>query len=344
MKIAIVTNFSPFKTDSSEFFTVGLKKKLEEYGHEALIVKIPFHWNPPEKILEQIIACRLLKIPFVDKVIGLKFPAYYIKHDNKILWLLRQFKQGYDLWGTEFREISDSSEKSKIHESIIKADNIYLNECKQIFTNSNVVSDRLKKYNSLTSTILHPPLINAEKYYCENYGDFIFYPCRISTEKKLYLVVEAMKCTKTNVTLIIAGKPNAKADLDLLYSIVKKNNLDNKVKIIADFIPEEEKIKYYADCLGCVYIPYDKDFYGFEAFESYHAKKPVVACNDIETGTVVINNSTGYTVIPKAKLLAKAFDKLYIDKNKAKSMGEKGFDNLKTLNISWDNIIKRLTE
>ena len=52
-----------------------------------------------------MLAARLIKLTSIDRVIALKFPAYYVEHDNKVLWLLHQFRQAYDLWGTTFQDI-----------------------------------------------------------------------------------------------------------------------------------------------------------------------------------------------------------------------------------------------
>jgi hypothetical protein len=69
---------------------------LRAQGHAAEIVAIPFKWCPPERIVEQALACRLLDVSEwrdpIDRVIGLKFPAYLIPHPHKILWLLHQFR------------------------------------------------------------------------------------------------------------------------------------------------------------------------------------------------------------------------------------------------------------
>jgi len=74
--------------------------------------RIPFRWDPPEKILESILACRLMRLPNVDRVIAFKFPAYFLPHDNKILWLVHQFRQAYDLWGTPYQGMASTPENA----------------------------------------------------------------------------------------------------------------------------------------------------------------------------------------------------------------------------------------
>ena len=88
----------------------------------------------------------------------MKFPAYYVKHPNKVLWILHQHRPAYDLWGTPFQDIPTTPEGIRIREIIINCDNKFLPESKKIFTNSKNVASRLKKFNNIDSTPLyHPP-------------------------------------------------------------------------------------------------------------------------------------------------------------------------------------------
>lgn len=344
MKVAIVNNMVPFIYGGAEFLADSLKDKLIEYGHEAQVIRIPFNWDPPEKIIEHMFASRLLRLDTVDKVIALKFPAYYIKHPNKTLWLLHQFRQAYDLWGTEYQCIPNNEHGLKIRNAIIESDNRYIGELKgKIYTNSKVVSDRLMKFNNIDSQILYPPLMEAEKFYCNEYGDYIFYPSRISHYKRQHIAIEAMKYTKTDVKLVIAGKGDTSEDVEFIKKIVKDNRLENKVQIIDRFISQKEKADYFANCVGCTYIPYDEDSYGYVTLESYHSKKPVITFTDSGgTNVVVKDGETGYMVEPNPKALAEAIDKLYLDKKNARIMGEQGLKNLDAIGIKWDYVIERL--
>jgi glycosyltransferase involved in cell wall biosynthesis len=345
MKVAIVNNCVPFIYGGAEFLADSLKDKLIEYGHEAMVVKIPFQWNPPERIIDHILACRLIKLENVDKVIALKFPAYYIEHPNKTLWMLHQFRQVYDMWGTEYQGLPNSPEGLSIRNAIINADNKYLNEVKKIYTNSKVVSDRLKKFNNIDSEVLFPPLMEAEKFYCEEPGDYIFYPSRINQTKRQYLAIESMRYTKSDVKLVIAGSPDTANDLVHIEQMVQQYNLQDKVRILGKFISQEEKAELFAKSLGNIYIPYDEDSYGYVTLEAYHSQKPVITCNDSGgTDVVVKDNLTGYVVSPEPKEIAEAMDKLYLDKELSKKLGKNGLEHLKSLGITWDNVIERLIQ
>ena len=344
MKIAIVNVCVPFIYGGAEFLADSLKDKIKEYGHQAALIKIPFKWFPPQKILEHILSCRLLHFENIDKVIALKFPVYYIKHPNKNLWLLHQYRQAYDLWNTSFQDIPNTPEGLEIRETIIRSDNLFLHEARKIFTISKEVSNRLKKFNGIDSEVLYPPLLETEKYHSKEYSDYIFYPSRITQHKRQYLAVESMKYTESSVKLIIAGNPDTEEELDYLESIVRKNNLRKKVKLIGKWISHEEKIKLFASSLGCIFIPYGED-YGYVSLEACYSRKPVLTCSD-SGGTLELieDGLNGFVVSPDPQNIAEAMDKLYYNRALVKKMGEAGYEKLISMNISWDNVIKRLVE
>jgi glycosyltransferase involved in cell wall biosynthesis len=345
VRIAVVNNYVPFVYGGAEFLADNLTQKLNEYGHEAILVKIPFKWFPPQEIINHMHASRFLHfIQFFDLVIPLKFPAYYVNHPNKTLWLLHQFRQVYDLWGTEFQGIPNTTEGLKIKSNVIQYDNTFLKEAKKIYTISNVASDRLKKFNNIESKVLYPPLMDAEKFFCESFGDYLFFPSRINSAKRQYLAVESMRYTKSNVKLIIAGNPETKQDLDRIQLIIDKYNLSNKVKIINQFIPQEEKVSLMANSLGCLYIPYDEE-YGYVTLEAFHSQKPVITCTDSGgTHIFVKDNITGFCVPPEPKAIAEAMDNLFENKKKSEVMGKAGFENILSMNITWEEVVRRLTE
>ena len=69
----------------------------------------------------------MLDVSGADKVIALKFPAYFINHPNKTLWLLHQFRQVYDFEGTRYA-LEETPENLEIKRAIISADNELLSD------------------------------------------------------------------------------------------------------------------------------------------------------------------------------------------------------------------------
>ncbi len=344
MKIAIVNNCVPFVRGGAEHLADALFSKLEEYGHPALLVRIPFRWEPPSKIVEHMLACRLLRLPAVDRVIAFKFPAYFVPHPNKVLWLLHQFRQAYDLWGTPLQSLPDSREGQEIRRSILTADNSYLGEAKKIFTNSSVTSSRLKQFNGFDSEVLLPPLLKHDHFSCAEYGNYIFAPGRINAAKRQRLLVESIQHCRTGVKLIVAGSAETNADAEVINEMIRTRRLQHRVQFINRFISEEEKASWFSRALACAYLPYDEDSYGYVTLESFLSKKPVITCAD--SGGIhelVKDNLTGRVIAPEPKAIAAAMDALYRDKASARRMGEAAYDFAQTLNISWDRVIRALT-
>ena len=346
MRIAIVNNAAPFTFGGAEFLAENLKKELSRRGHPAIVVRIPFQWEPCQSIPEQILACRFLHLgdDYFDRVIALKFPAYFVPHRDKVLWLLHQFRQAYDLWGTPYQGIPDTSEGRAIRAAIMQADNTYLAEAKRIYTNNGVVSRRLKRFNGLDSEVLYPPLMDAELYHCAGYGDFLFYPSRISDGKRQVLALEALRHCRSGVKLVIAGRPDNAAALARCEASVRACGVGDRVEIRSTFITQAEKADLLARCLGAVYIPYDEDSYGYVSLEAYHARKPVITCTDSGGALdVVRDGETGLVTAAEPVALAAAMDRLYEDRAEAQRLGQAGFELIQTLDISWDRVVARLT-
>lgn len=344
MKIAIVNTAAPFIYGGAEFLADNLKEKLIESGYEAELIRIPFDLNTPSGVLEQILACRFIDLRIADLVIALKFPVYYVRHRNKTLWLLHQLRQMYDLWGTPLQGIPDTPEWRGVREAVIRADNEFLGEVKHIYTNGKVVSDRLKRFNNIDSEVLVPPLLNPERFSCGAQGDYLFYPSRLGAGKRQALAIEAMRYCKSEVKLVVAGSPDYPQYLEECRSLIERFGLEDRVVLKSTFISEKEKEELLANCLGCLYLSFLEDSWGYVTIEAYYSSKPVITC--LDSGgplEVVLDGETGFAVAPEPEALAEAMDRLYMDRNSAARMGTSGYRRLKDYN-SWPNVIRKLVE
>src|SRR5437763_10325740 len=171
MRVLIATTQVPFIQGGAETMAKGLRQALRAAGHEAEIVAIPFKWYPPERIVETMLACRLLDLTEsagarVDRVIGLKFPAYLIPHPNKIIWLLHQHRTAYELWDHPAAgDLIHFPNGLVVREAIRQADRELIPEAKAIYTLSENVSGRLRRYSGIPSEPLYNPPANASLFY-----------------------------------------------------------------------------------------------------------------------------------------------------------------------------------
>lgn len=345
MKIAIINNCSPFVRGGAELLAEGLRDKLLEAGHRATLIRVPFRWEPPVAILRSLLTCRLLRISNADRVVALKFPVYCVDHSHKRVWLLHQFRQAYDLWGTPLQGIPNTAEGLAVRNAVIRADNLWLRSAERIYTNSPITRERLMRFNSIEAEVLYPPLPSSELLRCEEYGDFVFYPSRMNAAKRQLLAVQAMKYVTTGARLVLAGPPDNSTDLLQIERTIQELDVTKRVVVYGRFISEQEKAEMMNRSLACVYVPYQEDSYGFVSLEAYHARKPVITCTDSGGVRVLVREEeTGRVVPPEPRALAAAIDRFYLRRDEARAMGEAGWSLVQSLDISWERVIGVLTE
>jgi len=143
--ILICTTQVPFTTGGAELHVEGLRSALIEAGYRAEIVALPFKWYPPSEIMRGAMAWRMLDLSAsngraIDLVIGMKFPAYLVAHQRKVLWILHQHRSAYNLWGTAFDDLSTYPEGVRIREWIKYCDERFIPEARKVFANSRTVA------------------------------------------------------------------------------------------------------------------------------------------------------------------------------------------------------------
>ena len=178
-KIAVLKAQVPFMRGGAELLVENLTSELNKRGFNAEIVSVPFKWYPGNTLTDCVFAWQFIDLSEsngskIDLVISTKFPTYVVKHENKVTWLMHQFREAYDLYDSvEYAGLSTFENGNEIRNRIIKIDNKKIPESKKIYTISKNVTHRLKKYNNIDSTPLYHPPTHIGKYKTNGYGDFI---------------------------------------------------------------------------------------------------------------------------------------------------------------------------
>jgi glycosyltransferase involved in cell wall biosynthesis len=346
MRVLIATVQVPFIRGGAEIHAEGLRDALRRAGHEAEILTIPFKWYPPEKILDHILACRLLDVSEVagtrvDRLIGLRFPAYLIPHPNKVLWILHQHRTAYELWDHALSDLVYYPNGSQVRDAIEQADRKLIPEARAVFANSRNVAHRLKKFCDIDSTPLYHPPANAEQFYSSDAEDYLFFPSRLCIPKRQELALEALALTRNPVRLCFAGTSDHPDYTDKLESLARKLKVQKRVEWLGS-IDEDEKRSRYAKALAVVYPPVDED-YGYVTLEAMLASKPVITCRD-SGGPLefVVDKQTGVITEPAAEALAAGFDLLWENRDQTAAWGRAGRMRYESLNLSWANVIQKL--
>jgi glycosyltransferase involved in cell wall biosynthesis len=343
MKIAIVNNQAPFVRGGAELLAEWLADKLQEHGHEAQIVRLPFAWSPSRRVIDHMLATRLVRLPNVERVVALKFPAYYVRHENKVLWMLHQFRQAYDLWGTPYQDLPDTPEGHEVRSAVLESDRRYLKEPRRIYTNSKIVGERLAHYSGISSEVLYPPLPDPSAYLCDGYGDYFFCPGRITLGKRQHLALEAMGAMRSHARLVIAGAPERPQDLDRLRAIIAEHGLEQRVTLLPRWIDDDEKLQLLAGARAVLYLPYGEDSYGYVTLEAFHARKPVITLADSGGTLELVRDRQNGRVVSNVVELAEALDELADDDGLAERWGQAALATIDELEISWQRVIRCLT-
>ncbi|MDR1220017.1 MAG: glycosyltransferase [Treponema sp.] len=334
----------PFVRGGAEILADDLYKQLLKRGHDVVLFRLPFPKDFQISMFETVFMAENLNFDDYDVLIAFKFPAYCAVHRHKNLWLFHQFRQVYELFGQEYG-LQENNVNKAIKDIITSIDINVIYEAKNVFTNSEEVSKRLMRYNGLSSTVLNPPLLNYENYYCGETGDYIYYPSRINGMKRQHIAVEAMKYVKSGVKLFIDGKC---AEIEHYYyeklcEIVEKNNLQDKIVITNKWASNEDKMQRLSDSLAVIYTPYKEDSCGFVTMEAFYSSKPVITC--VDSGGVVefvTDGETGVFSQPDPKEIAMNMDMLFNNKHKTEEMGKTAYNDIIKKNITWDKTIQKL--
>jgi glycosyltransferase involved in cell wall biosynthesis len=346
MRVAVATVQVPFVRGGAELLAEGLVEALRAERHEAEIVSIPFKWYPPERILDHMLACRLLDVTEscgarVDRVIALKFPAYLIPHPNKVLWILHQHRTAYDLWSHELGDLIRFPNGVQVRDAIHQADRNLIPQAKAIYTISRNVSRRLKQYSAIDSEPLYHPPKHAERFQGAKPEDYLFFPSRLSRTKRQGLVLEALARTREAVRVRFAGSADEAGHDRELQDLARELRVHQRVEWLNQ-VSEEEKRRLYAHCLGVVFPPVNEDL-GYITLEAMLSSKPVITCTDSGGPLEFIEpEKTGLVAEPTAEGLAAAMDQLWSDRDRARRWGDAARAGYERRNISWTRVVEKV--
>lgn len=158
--------------------------------------------------------------------------------------------------------------------------------------------------------------------------------------KRQHMLINAAKYIKSDAKVVIAGSGN-EVQREKIFNLIKENHLEDKVKFVGR-VTDDEKIDYYANCLGVYFGAYDED-YGYITLESFFAKKPIIVHSDAGGPLEFVEDGVnGYIVDTTPEAVAEKIDQLYYDKQLAKRLGEQGYQKMVDMNMNWDYVIGQL--
>lgn len=347
MRLLITNVQIPFVRGGAEILAEGLRDALVSHGHIAEIVTIPFKWYPADVIPDQMVSARLFDLTAfhdpIDRVIGLKFPAYLIPHPSKSLWMVHQHRDAYELWDNEMGALNWHERGREIRNLIRETDSRILNdEFEARYAISKNVADRARLNNQVALEPLYHPPLNADQFFCGDNEPYILFPSRLSSIKRQYLVIEAMSHVSSPGKLVLTGSPDSKAYMDELKALAERHGVSDRVEFTG-YLDEERKRQLMADARAIAFTPYDED-YGYITLEAMLASKPVVTCRDSGGVLEFIDDQiNGVVCQPSASEVGDALERLLARPERAREMGAAGRERYDQMEISWANVVEKLT-
>lgn len=333
----------PFVRGGAETLYQSLREELTRRGHQVEVVTLPFSWRTRMATLKSAFAWRLVDLEEasggpVDLVIATRFPTYLVRHPNKVVWLIHQFRQAYELLGTPYSELGDSPADRRLVEMIRAMDRRALGEARALYAISGRTAERLSRYNGLTATPLHPPLRLGDRYRSGEPGDFVFAVGRLDPMKRFDLLVRALALTRAPVRAVVAGEG---PELPRLRALAEELGVADRLQL-PGFIDDDALLAHLASALAVFYAPFDED-YGYVTVEAFRSQRPMLTTTD--AGGIlefVTDGENGFVLAPDDLAgLAARLDQLWADRDLVRRMGEEG--RRRVAAVGWDRVIDGLT-
>jgi len=337
MRVAVCRPQVPFVYGGAELMADELVAQLRVRGHEAETVSVPFKWYPGTRVLDQAFVWRLLDLTeadgrTIDRVIATKFPAYCVRHPNKVAWVLHQFRQAYDYDRTELGQFSESPVDRATIRALERLDRVALGEARRVFATSRNVADRLERSVGIAAEVLpHPPQQLA--FRTAEPESFVLSVNRLDRAKRIDLLIEAAHL-EPGLRVVIVGEGPDRGRLE-----EAAGTLNGRIEFTGR-VDDERLADLYARCLAVYYAPVDEDF-GMVPYEAFLSEKPVVTTTDAGGPLdVVRDRETGIVVAPEPAALAQACAYLAAHVDEAKAWGRAG--KAAAERVTWDACVDAL--
>jgi glycosyltransferase involved in cell wall biosynthesis len=339
-RVLVLAVQSPFSDGGAERHVRRLTEELKARGVEADLVTMPLIERHRFDLIRSALAWRGLDLTEiasrpVDAVIATRFPSYAARHDNKIVWLIHQYRQAYDQFGSPYSDFTASLEDRRAREAIAEIDRVALTEARRVFANSRTVAARLRKFNGIASEPLYhpPPLVG--RYRSGPPGDYALTVGRLEAWKRADLPIAALAHAPGARLVVVGCGPEE----ERLRRLARKLDVSDRVRFVLQ-VDEEGLLDLYAGARLIVVTPDGEDL-GYVPLEAFLSGKAVLTTDDAGgPREFVRDGETGFVVPARAEALGAALRIAWEKPEALAQMGEKGRRSLSRL--SWDATVSTL--
>ena len=332
----------PFVRGGTELLVQQLVRHLRAADLDVDTVEIPLQTFPHETAVRHALVWRLMDLQTVefvdvDLVIATKFPSYFVPHPNKLVWLIHQFRQVYELFDTPFSGYGHARPDDwALARWFVEMDRMALQEARQVWAISANVRRRLQQYLDLDAEVVYPPPPLDGQYTCREYAPAVLIVQRMEPNKRTLLLIESLRYLRGDFQVWLVGQGS---EWPKVRDRLQHYGLSPRVRHYP-WADETTLIDLYARCRCVVYVPYDED-YGFVPLEAFRSAKPVVTTTD-SGGPLefVRHGETGWVADPDPETIAEGIQTLLDHPDLARRWGEAGRASI--AHIHWSSIVHRI--
>ena len=339
-RVLVLAVQSPFSDGGAEKHVRRLTEELKRRGVETDLVTMPLIEKERFDLIRSALAWRGLDLTEVggrrvDAVVATRFPSYAVRHPNKIVWLIHQYRQAYDQFGTPYSDFSASREDRRTREAIAQIDRLGLTEARKVFANSRTVAARLQRFNGLDSEPLsHPPPLMG-RYRSGPPGDYVLSVGRLDAWKRADLVVRSL-VHAPQARLVLLGRG---PEEDRLRRMAFEAGVAERVRFVSS-VDEEGVIELYAGARLVAVAPAEEDL-GYVPLEAFFSGKAVLTTEDAGGPLEFVEDGkTGFVVPPRPEAIGAALALAWDRPEALARMGQEG--RSRVLGLTWDRAVTAL--
>jgi glycosyltransferase involved in cell wall biosynthesis len=339
-RVVVAAIQSPFVEGGAERHVDRLVEELEGSGVEAEKVTMPLFERSRFDLVKSALMWRLGDFSQmggrpVDALIATRFPSYLALHPRKVVWLIHQYRQVYDQYGTAYSNFTATAEDRRIRDLIRRMDDTGLGEARRVFANSDNVARRLKRYNGIESRALYHPPPLAGRYRGGPPGDFALWVGRLEAWKRPELALGALAHAPSARLRIVGEGPEAASLERRAHALGVEDRLE-----MLGRVPDERLLELYAESRLVVVTAADED-YGYVALEGFLSGKAVLTVSDAGGPLEFVRDGrTGIVVAPVPEALGAALEICWNRTDELERMARRGRREVEK--IRWNAVIEEL--
>jgi glycosyltransferase involved in cell wall biosynthesis len=339
-RVLVLAVQTPFADGGAERHVRRLTEELRKRDVEADLVSIPLAERERFDLVRGAVAWRSLDLTEaggkpVDAVIATRFPSYAVRHPNKLVWLIHQYRQAYDQFGTPYSDFTSSPEDRRTREVIAEIDRVGLSEARKVFANSQTVASRLYRFNRIRAEPLYhpPPLVG--RYRSGPLGNTVLWVGRLDQWKRPALLLDSLPHAPEARAVFVGGG----AEEERLRRRSAELGVESRVRWVRN-ADEETLLSLYAEARIVAVTAAGEDL-GYVPLEAFLSGKPVLTTEDAGGPLEFVRDGeTGLVVAPRPEALGVALRLAWPRLDALTAMGEAGRRKASLLN--WDEPISRL--